>query len=495
MRFPDNEKICPSESFPFSIANRTPFNQSIDPRDPNLTHTLLASLSSTPRCPSPSGDDSNWRRASIQPVPIPDLNHTGIRTKFSQGANGGFTPDGALTVSFRTDIHDTIRHLSRRPLTDARDVRTKDYARAIRKHRADPCGGSLLDARMSSLELGPALGSPPGMLLARGGKKSPLRRQCSSHGTFHSTNRFSPPSSPLSIRRALASGGGYRANRDTPAENRQALLLRELSSVKRAAAAVSSGDRVGSFALGNDRSANRGGTAPPERARVTAGSKPSAGTLRGAYGVDHTASRGTNTRTTSASHREPQVEDGIPGKHSRSGSSILGGGSDQIAARHHQEVFRRGYGPGRNQGEDALDSNLGWKNGRRQRGKRRVWSNGSRLRKDHGGGGEVVRALLASAPSSSNFLANGTAQARRPLAKKSQARRLQKPFSSDSLFACLLDMRYGNTRDLSPDKPVAQKWDLKSLPAGMVAAGNWDGFGPEEVDGDAVGSNDTGRRV
>ncbi|CAN0521603.1 unnamed protein product, partial [Scytosiphon promiscuus] len=67
--------------------------------------------------------------ASIQPVPIPDLSHTGIRTKFSPGAGNGFTPNGNMTSTFRTSIHETMRGLPGGSLGDSRDLRTRDYAR------------------------------------------------------------------------------------------------------------------------------------------------------------------------------------------------------------------------------------------------------------------------------------------------------------------------------------------------------------------------------
>lgn len=103
------------------------------------------------------------------------------------------------------------------------------------------------------------------------------------------------------------------------------------------------------------------------------------------------------------------------------------------------------------------------------------------------------RALQASASSPS--------LARRRSAGKRSARsaRLKKPFSSDSLFACLLDVRYGNTRDLSPDKTSGRKWDLKGLPARLTASVTapraWDGFVSEDTDGDdAEGVNVRARR-
>lgn len=61
-----------------------------------------------------------------------------------------------------------------------------------------------------------------------------------------------------------------------------------------------------------------------------------------------------------------------------------------------------------------------------------------------------------------------TTMATKETSRPSQ-RRLKKPFSADSLFACLLDVNYGNTRDLSPTKFPGQGWDLNTLPSGITA--------------------------
>lgn len=79
---------------------------------------------------------------------------------------------------------------------------------------------------------------------------------------------------------------------------------------------------------------------------------------------------------------------------------------------------------------------------------------------------------------------------------KTRPRHLKKPFSSDSLLSCLLDVRFGNTRDLSPAKPPGQKWDLRTIPAGIAAgmsatAGGWDGFDESDDLAGRVG-NDAG---
>ncbi|CAM9580477.1 unnamed protein product, partial [Choristocarpus tenellus] len=73
-------------------------------------------------------DEAAWRRSAIQPVPIPDLSHTGIRTAFSHGVDT-FTPAGTITDEFRATIRGTVRDLPRKSLHDSRDMGARDYAR------------------------------------------------------------------------------------------------------------------------------------------------------------------------------------------------------------------------------------------------------------------------------------------------------------------------------------------------------------------------------
>lgn len=463
-------------------------------------------------------------------MPIPDLGHTGIRTKFSTGAGNGFTPNGAMTTTFRTGIYDTIRNLAPPALGDGRDMKARDYARAVRKHRVDPCGGSLLHAHMSSLEFDTAARPGSSMPCAGGGAVgSGSLRQSSPLGTFRS--RFSPPSSPLSARRALAGygrgrgrGGGDCGVREfctTPTDNRQALLLRELSSVQLAAAAAAgvtcavdgpiSGD-MNSASCEDPTPIAMGaaaiGPTPMTGEEFTAGSMGGRASAHRCGRVENTAKCRAQGRTTSDGAEVERKhggggsyngrfemslrgEDG--GRANRGGSSSSGGGSFATTSK--------GRGP-----EDPA-----WRANPRARGRRR------RVRRDDAGlpgleklgaghhtdDGRVAPLVLPdpnSSSSTSRLRAMPTAvTARRankafsrrrkssssaPSSKpRSKPRHLKKPFSSDSLLSCLLDVRFGNTRDLSPEKPPGQKWDLRALPVGMTvgmsataAEGGWDGF-------------------
>ncbi|CAM9669535.1 unnamed protein product [Ectocarpus sp. 4 AP-2014] len=459
------------------------------------------------------GDDASWRKASIEPVPIPDLGHTGIRTRFSAGAGNGFTPNGAMTENFRAGIHDTIRNLPPQALGDARDMKARDYARAVRKHRVDPCGGSLLHAHMSSLELAGA----PALV---GGEGVGLLRQSSSPGILRS--RFSPPSSPLSTRRALAGygrgrsgGGGGRDFSAIPVESRQVVLHKELSSVKLAAAAVTGGTVCSS--AGATRSSPVvqtgaiGASMTGGRSNTRSEGDTRGRTLRGAE--DSIADDRPQGMLTSDAEAEWRRGGGVNSRTLQSSRSIghvgesrgAGGRIDDTAAR----------SPGGTVAFGVADE-LVWRANRRARGKRRGRPTEASLERrvrpeeeghiDDGRGGGRLELPRSSSPWRTTPEAAtappATRKTSRPSARRRQqpssatlprskpkplsVRHLKKPFSSDSLLSCLLDVRFGNTRDLSPEKPPGHKWDLRTLPTGIIAGagagGGWDGFDePDEL--------------
>ncbi|CAM9772572.1 unnamed protein product, partial [Scytosiphon promiscuus] len=410
------------------------------------------------------GDDASWRGASIQPVPIPDLGHTGIRTKFSSGAGNGFAPDGAMTNTFRSGIHDTVRNLAPPSRKDARDMKARDYARATRRHRVDPCGGSLLHAHISSL------------------------------GNFRS--RFSPPSSPLSTRRALAgyglckkSGGGGFAKGDgggrdsratTPADGRQALLMRELSSVRLAAAGM-----AGGVFAGDGGSAGDGfGARHPADSRSAGCSLKGQGRsgirkgggrgMRRYESIDHCRLQGPREGGAENDWESYGGGEGNDGLDPENGELDFDQKLEKVGEGRRGDggygSASRGTGTPRAGGSDADEA--AWRANRRGRGKRRgvPTEEGTRRRYSH------------HAPRTASDEA----------LPREAVRHLKKPFSSASLLACLLDVRFGNTRDLSPEKAPGQKWDLGALPAGIApaTAGGWDGF--YESDGEGCGGDGEG---
>ncbi len=473
----------------------------------NLRARNFYNTNAPTKTPVPAaGDDASWRKASIQPVPIPDLGHTGIRTKFSTGAGNGFTPSGEMTETFRNGIRDTVRNLPPAARGDARDMKTRDYARAVRKHRVDPCGGSLLHAHMTSLELDGAAGggAGPSTPFAGGAGAVGFLRQSSSLGTFRS--RFSPPSSPLSTRRALAGYGRGGASRgggsfggledgeelelcSTPADRRQALLRRELSSVKLAVAAATAGaaraignpaggeiDCGGGGAVNNGRSgASRG----RQEAELNAGwgGSDDGGAEELAWTVK-TRARGKRRGRPTENDLGNGPEDAEGPEEARRSP----GGREALP-----EPLPAGSGPSPDsqwQGTAATPTAEALTPAKTKSRKTPACS--SRRRGDGGGSHQKW-------PSSSSSSAAAVARLRprvRPRGERQRQRHLKKPFSSDSLLSCLLDVRFGNTRDLSPKRPPGQKWDLRALPSGIAAgiasaaaactAGGWDGFDESE---------------
>lgn len=444
--------------------------------------------------------------ASIQPVPIPDLSHTGIRTKFSPGAGNGFTPNGNMTSTFRTSIHETMRGLPGGSLGDSRDMRTRDYARAIRNHKVDPCGGPLLHAHMSSLELGlaPGAGTAGSTMASTTSHEGASVRRSASLGEFR--GRFSPPSSPPSNRRNLAghggSGGGVGVSGGgAPTDSRQALLQRELRGVRLASAAVAS---VG-MACESDEprfGGTKHGVVPPRTVKTPAVSASISGSGGGGGGESQARNEvGANPELDESLRRGLMADDrsGTPsnaGKQ-RAHAMLDVDGREVVGCLRENEApeYELGVGIGRSSGEGggSFDGEEAWQQ-ERIRGRRR--------RGGGGRGGEFPQVSdsfeggRGSAPSGGRALQSSASSpllARRRSAGKRSARpaRLKKPFSSDSLFACLLDVHYGNTRDLSPDKTSGRKWDLQGLPArltsSVAAPRAWDGFASEDTDGDDAG--------
>lgn len=417
-----------------------------------------------------------------------------------------------MTETFRTGIHDTVRNLPPpSSFGDARDMKTRDYARAIRKHRVDPCAGSLLHAHMSSLELD-TVGASSSAPFGAGAAGPGCLRQCSSLGTFRS--RFSPPFAGYSRGRSGNNGGsggfgleevGTRGTCSAPAEGRQALLRRELSSVQLAAANVA------------------GVSSPP-------GGGGSCDIIP--------APVGARTATVDASMEEGLHESGRGesrgkegGRQSTRAQQGGGGGSAKASPQEgvplsDAELDRRRGDGGKNgrvgfprSRQDGEKNSVGFADGWNSCGDIRVgdadesaWRKNSRARERrrgrHTGQGsgntrpeDSRDGPLAATPeptlSSCNSRSRATPMAAGRTTRKPGSRRhhrtsavkprhLKKPFSSDSLLSCLLDVRFGNTRDLSPAKPPGQKWDLRTIPAGITAGvmsaapGGWDGFDESE---------------
>lgn len=432
-----------------------------------------------------------------------------------------------MTEMFRTGIHDTIRNLPPSPsLGDARDMKTRDYARAIRKHRVDPCARSLLHAHMSSLELdtvGARSSTPFGGVGAAG---PGCLRQTSSLGTFRS--RFSPPSSPLSTRRAFAGysrggrsrnnggvsdgldledGSGARGPCLAPGVERQALLRRELSSVQLAAATVAGVSSapggggccdtipppVGARTAASDASIEEGlhvssrglsqgggGGRQSTRAQHGGGEGSAKASPRGVPLSDaeldrrHGGDEGKNERVDFPRSRKDDSEEknivGFAGGWNSCGD-VKAGDADESARRTNSRARGRRRGRPTGQGDGNARPEDGRDDGPLAQPEPTLSCYNSRSR---------------ATPTAAAKATRKPGSRRHPRTSAMKPRHLKKPFSSDSLLSCLLDVRFGNTRDLSPARPPGQKWDLRTIPAGITAgvvsatADGWDGYDESE---------------
>ncbi|CAM9586544.1 unnamed protein product, partial [Discosporangium mesarthrocarpum] len=441
---------------------------------------------------TPIEDDAAWRRTAIQPMPIPDLSHIGIRTAFSHGLEV-FTGDGSMTEIFRTSIRDTVRDLPRRSFGDSRDMKARDYARIVRKHKAGKGDESLLQ----TVELG--LGLSDGV-----GRCSALRRK------GHTQNVLMQSGSVDTLRRAhvgrsptwSGNGGG---------KGREEVLQRELNSM----GLLTSGGIRTNYATAPD----------PVDPRLTptidlTHNSGTSGTWRTNFSrVGRPEGQDQNVTTPSKPEQEvreeacgtvidnPALEDN---EHPQSTS--LGGGRDKTmissssprgtkpgiaaagTARNRGRGSSRGGSPGPGGGlgrykgclkRDSAGMEPGeWAGGRatktidndnnKSNNSKPAWPwaesrSPAPTGKERGGGGGGSGGL------------GRTRGTRRRLG--SPTGRLKKPFSTDSLFDCLLDMRYGKMTDLGGGgsrgghsghsghgggTSGVEGWDLTGLPVGLV---------------------------
>lgn len=462
-----------------------------------------------------------------------------------------------MTETFRSGIHGAIRNLPRIPPPDARDVRTRDYARDTRRHRANPwSSGSLIHAHMTNLEFGDgSLSSPPLSSHACGWPRAGLLPPgCPPHQSCFREpfqDSLSPPASPLSERPALVgygsrgSGNGEAAGESpiTPLETRKAFLLREMSRVKSAATAVAGycdqaggigQDATGSVDNGKEfepssrwrdvhpssarghSHGGRDGTAtlltketertaavvftrsqPRQQKTVAMAEHPEAFLLprktarchkrrhelkrgrdaaeqRNVIGVDGAARQGGRLLML------PPFSDASPDVRKTWGET---NGLEDPAGGHmgdrarHKERSRRGESGRRGGGVSAIEYP---ENGNRQyAGDDDNNDNVSRHRDLVHSYAMATTKTQETSPSSAAINPSKKTPPMKPKQcrprgglpkgrKQPRQQRLRKPISADSLFDCLLDVRFGNTTTLSPCRGA--RWDLKALPIGLISS-------------------------
>ena len=69
----------------------------------------------------------------IQPIAIPDLSHTGVRTSFTYKGANFMRPDGRVSGELQTSIRKQVASLPARPLVDTSDVAYIDLVRSMKR--------------------------------------------------------------------------------------------------------------------------------------------------------------------------------------------------------------------------------------------------------------------------------------------------------------------------------------------------------------------------
>lgn len=329
-----------------------------------------------------------------------------------------------MTEALRSGIRQAIRSVPEKHFIDIKDMKSRDYARATLRHREGRAQGLLIDAHMSHVESrfppeSPGLGS------TRGLRSSRRQRKLSAT----SRTRWCTPAPRLPPGRPEGRGDSDRAGSPSgPTHVCRADLRSEIAIVKQAAAAV----------FGEGREEGKAHTTGP----ATAGDP------------EYRAPRAVETQRRSRRGSSPPLQGGhreLAGETPESDPSMTftnpsppatgspdGGNTPGVGRGARRDRYGRGIGS-KPYGEVKPSAPHS------QRRRRRPPSWGPETERPH-------------APRNP----------RKPTASRSPPLgRLTKPYSADSLFACLLDMSYGDTRTLSPPPRPGHGWDLDPLPRGV----------------------------
>uniref|UniRef100_A0A7S2D1F7 Uncharacterized protein n=1 Tax=Florenciella parvula TaxID=236787 RepID=A0A7S2D1F7_9STRA len=74
-----------------------------------------------------------WSKVHTQPIAIPDLNHTGVRTEFTYNGETFLRPDGSVSLDLQNSIRSKVAALPKRPTHDTDDIQHIDLVRSIRR--------------------------------------------------------------------------------------------------------------------------------------------------------------------------------------------------------------------------------------------------------------------------------------------------------------------------------------------------------------------------
>ncbi len=102
-----------------------------------MSYIFLDKISNQPHFPKPShSSDESWRSALVQPVAVPNLAHTGIRSAFTFTGQPVLRPDGSISNALRRHIATEYKELPQMPTAyDPLDMAFRDKEKRRRKAR------------------------------------------------------------------------------------------------------------------------------------------------------------------------------------------------------------------------------------------------------------------------------------------------------------------------------------------------------------------------
>ena len=101
-----------------------------------MAFVFLDKISTSAHLPKPASNHESWRHTLIQPVAVPNLAHTGIRSSFTFTGEPVLRPDGSVSNLLRRHIRDINKNLPKDPrggCVDVNDMANRDKVRRSTK--------------------------------------------------------------------------------------------------------------------------------------------------------------------------------------------------------------------------------------------------------------------------------------------------------------------------------------------------------------------------